>query len=114
MDVTSLYTNIPHDEGIQAISELLNSKWKYSLPGNENLIRLSEMVFKYNKFSLNDEQFLYINDTAIGTRIVPTYANLFMDHIERNFICPHLKCPQIWFRFIDDIWGINRGSEQDL
>ena len=46
MDVTSLYTNNPHDEVIQAISELLNSKRKKSFPKNENVIRLLAMILR--------------------------------------------------------------------
>ena len=36
----------------------------------------------------------------MGAKVAPMYASP--------------KCPRIWFRFIDDIWGIFRGSEQEL
>ena len=39
MDVTSLYMNIPHDEGVECIKSLLNSKRQNSLPSNGNLIK---------------------------------------------------------------------------
>ena len=43
LDVSSLYTNIPHDEGIQACEEALNSRTDQSLPTGDlcNLIQLS-------------------------------------------------------------------------
>ena len=105
MDVTSLYTNIPHDEGINCIRELLNSKRQNGLPRNDNLIKMLELVLKLNNFTFNSEHYLQINGTAMGTRVAPTYANLFMDSIERKYIYTYSKKPIIWFRFIDDVWG---------
>ena len=84
MDVTILYTNIPHDEGINCIRELLNSKRQNGLPRNDNLIKMLELVLKLNNFTFNSEHYLQINGTAIGTRVAPTYANLFMDSIEKK------------------------------
>ena len=40
-----------------------------------------------------------------------TYANLFMAHFEEKHIYAHNSRPRIWFRFIDDIWGIFNGDE---
>ena len=88
MNVTSLYTKIPYDEGILCIKELLNSKQKNAVPTNDILIRILELVLKCNNFTFNNENYLQINGTAMGTRVSPTYANLFMDSIERKFIYP--------------------------
>ena len=86
MDVTSLYMNIPHDEGIECIRNLLNSKRQNKLPRNHNLIKMLELVLKLNNFTFNSENYLQVNGTAMGTRVAPTYANLFMDSIERKYI----------------------------
>ena len=114
MDVTSLYTNIPHDEGIECIRNLLNSKRQNKLPRNHNLIKMLELVLKLNNFTFNSENYLQVNGTAMGTRVAPTYANLFMDSIERKYIYTYSKKPIVWFRFIDDVWGIFRGTELEL
>ena len=50
----------------------------------------------------------------MGTRVAPTYANLFMDFIERKFIYPRRIKPRIWFRSIDGVWGIFQGTEAEL
>ena len=50
----------------------------------------------------------------MGTRVAPTDENLFTDSLEQKYIYPHWNCPRIWFRFIDDIWGIFRGTEEEL
>ena len=114
MDVTSLYTNIPHSEGIDCIKELLNSKRQNQFPTNENLLKLLEMVLKLNNFMFNNKNYLQINGTAMDTRVAPTYMNLFMDSIERKYIYPRRIKPRIWFRFIDDVWGIFQGTEAEL
>ena len=110
MDATSSYTNIPHDDGIECIKKVL-SQCVNSTPKNSSLITLLEFVLKSNNFMFNKDNYLQINGTAMGTWVAPTHANLFMDSLEQKFICPHAKCPKIWFRFIDDIWGIFKGTE---
>ena len=88
MDVTSLYTNIPLDEGIKCIKDLIDSKRQNSLPSNGNVVRMLELVLKCNNFMFNNDHYLQINGTAMGTQVAPTYANLFMDSLEEKFICP--------------------------
>ena len=53
LDITSLYTNIPHNEGIQSIKEILAI---YRTPNN------------YHQ----------VSGTAMGTKLAPSYASLFM------------------------------------
>ena len=84
MDVTSLYTNIPHDEGIKCIKDLINSKRQNSLSSNGNVVRMLELVLKCNNFMFNNDHSLQINGSAMGTQVAPKYANLFMDFLERK------------------------------
>ena len=48
----------------------------------------------------------------MGTRVAPTYANLFMAHFEEKYVYTHNSKPRIWFRLIDDIWGIFSGNKE--
>ena len=50
----------------------------------------------------------------MGTRVAPTYANLFMAHFEEKYIYSHNSKPRKWFRFIDDIWGIFNGNKDSF
>ena len=50
----------------------------------EYLRRMLELVLKCNNFKFNRKCFLQVNGTAMGTRVAPTYANLFMAHFEEN------------------------------
>ena len=54
----------------------------------------------------------------MGTRVAPTYANIFMNHLETKMLtnCPnHLKdLIYAWKRFIDDVLLLFLGSFEQL
>ena len=77
LDVSSLYTNIPHKEGIEACRHFLNTRQNKSLP-TERICDLIRMILTMNNFTFNDQHFLQIHGTAMGTRMAPSYANLFI------------------------------------
>ena len=108
VDVKSLYTNIPHYEGILACKrafitlETLNQQQ----PPAEILTALLEIVLKNNTFEFNNLYFKQIHGTAMGTKLAPAYANTFMGDLENNFLkTQHFK-PIYYRRFIDDIFMI--------
>ena len=43
------------------------------------------------------------NRSAMGTKMAPSYANLFMDRFERAFLAQEPIQPLVWKRYIDDI-----------
>ena len=40
----------------------------------------------------------------MGTRLAPSYANIFMDYYERNYVYTYHTQPLLWKRYIDDIF----------
>ena len=66
MDVTSLYTNIPHNDGIKACREAWDQR-AVKEPPTECLVQLLTLVLKHNNFTFNGEHFLQINGTPMGT-----------------------------------------------
>ena len=107
LDVTSLYTNIPHKEGIQVIKNLLNSERpNVHNPSNDSVIKLLDFVLTKNSFQFNGKNYLQINGTAMGTRVAPTYANLFMSDFEDKYVYTYHKPPYIWLRYIDDVFMV--------
>ena len=113
MDVTSLYTNILISEGLTVVRELIQER-ESPLP-NDRVIQILQFVLENNNFQFDGANYLQVDGTAMGTRVAPTFANLFMSDFENRHIynCK-LKKPRVWFRFIDDIWGIFRGTESEL
>lgn len=50
----------------------------------------------------------------MGTKMVPSYANLFMGVLETDMLsCSELQ-QSLWLRFIDDIFAIYRASEDEV
>jgi hypothetical protein len=58
MDVTSLYTNIPHQEGIEACREVWDTR-RVQRPSTVSLVKLLEHVLKFNNFVFKGEIFFY-------------------------------------------------------
>ena len=51
----------------------------------------------------------------MGTMVVAqSLANMFMGEVEEKVNYPKSKNIVCWFRFIDDIVGIYRGSEESI
>ena len=42
----------------------------------------------------------------MGTKLAPTYVNLFMTKFEEKYVYPYLLLPKLWKRFTDEIFLI--------
>ena len=118
IDVTSLYTSIPHKDGIEAFEKALNCRSpeeKIIMP-TEYLIECLDLVLTGNIFIFNDELFIQKIGTAMGTKVAPTYACLFMGNFEDEFLNEKWNgvLPKSWLRYIDDIFFLWNGSVEDL
>ena len=102
LDVSSLYTNIPNHEGLIAVASHLR-KDRTKDPITPYLLKL---VLHSMNFTFNDEHYLQVGGTAMGTGVAPNYANLFMDRFETKALDGWDKKPLLWLRFIDDIFMI--------
>ena len=92
---------------------LLNTRQDKSLPA-ENICDLIRMILTMNNFSFNNEHYLQKHGTAMGTRMAPSYANLFMGKFEQQAIDNSSLKLFIWWRFIDDIFMIWTHGEEHL
>ena len=114
MDIVALYPNVPWEEGLEAMKNAANSRDNISVP-TEYLIRLMLTVLATNIFEFDSKLYLQKYGTAIGTRAAPTFANLFMGWWEKNLESTWTGTPILMFkRFIDDLFFIWTGSEQEL
>jgi hypothetical protein len=116
MDVSSLYTNIPHDEGIDACRSFLNRN-----TGNTNtslsvdsICKLIELTLKNNHFKFNNDNYIQTMGTAMGSPFAPAYASLFMGKLEQDFLQTRQLKPTLWLRFLDDIFMIWDHSLDEL
>ena len=115
LDVTSLYTNIPNKEGVEAANELLTKcRSRHFKPSNESLIKLLELVLTRNNFQFNGKNYLQIGGTSMGTRAAPCFANCFLDKFERDFVYTYHLQPLLWKRYLDDCFCIWQHGEEEL
>ena len=84
MDITSLYTVIPNDEGLRALKHFFDQR-TVKEPSSETLLRLAELVLTFNCFSFGGNYYKQTNGVAMGTKMGPSYANLFVGFIEHQF-----------------------------
>jgi len=84
--VTSLYINIPHTHGLAALEHFLDTRRRPRKPSTSFLLQLAQFVLTMNNFVFENHNFLQIKGTAMGTRMVPSYANLFIGRLEAQHL----------------------------
>ena len=81
LDVSSLYTNIPNHKGLIAVASHLR-KYRTKDPITPYILELLKLVLQSMNFTFNDDHYLQVGGTAMGTGVAPNYANLFMDRFK--------------------------------
>ena len=83
LDVKDLYTNIPQREGIeivcQRVAQFYQDSWLTVF-----MKKSLELILFNNYFTFNDMIFHQILGTAMGTKMAPSYANIFMCYFEES------------------------------
>ena len=83
-DVVSLYTNIAHDIGEEAVKywlakcrDKIDSRFK-----DEFITEGLNLVLERNVLYFDGKYFIQNTGTAMGTKVAPTYATLVIGYIE--------------------------------
>ena len=116
-DVTSLYVNIPHEEGIEYVLHYmkLNANTLPSgAPSPHTIGVLLKTILKNNNVSFMDRHFLQLVSTAMGTKASPPYSNLFMGRHNEIIRKAFIWAITFWKRFRDDIFLIFLGTTKQL
>jgi hypothetical protein len=112
LDVTSLYSNIPTEEGIAAVSERLYNDTDLKVPARP-LLTLLRLVLENNVITFNGLLFVQILGTAMGTKLAPSYANIFLGKLEKQLLAGYHLKPEVWIRYIDDVFCVwTHGKEE--
>ena len=115
LDVCSLYTNIPQEEGINVVCQYYEEHYqsKQPIPAT-HLGELMRLILKENSFKFNDKHFLQTHGIAMGTKMAVAFAVIFMAHIERQLLAASPQKPIFWKRFIDDIFSVWTLHEKEI
>ena len=118
LDVTALFTNIPHEDGTQSMRESLDERPDQTVP-TEFIVELMKLVLEYNLFTFHDAIFKQLIGVAMGTHPAPPFADIFMArNIDIKITEIATECIEFTLaflkRFLDDIFMIFLGSTKNL
>ena len=130
-DITSLYPNIPTDEGIKKVKQFLNrssskqyltSIYPCHQPGDIDyviniIIKAFDIVLKNNIIEFENKYYLQINGTAMGQSSAVVYANIYVYECDQDLVNQSYTSNILLFyiRFIDDVFAVlynNNESKQ--
>ena len=102
---------------MRAFEEAMNEREDQRVP-TYFLVKLLKLVLSSNIFIFDSELFQQLFGVAMGSRVAPTFACLFMGWLEvrmlRDWQGTGGVQPYMWRRYIDDIKFPWRGSEAEL
>ena len=85
MDVTSLYTNIPQEEGIMTVCKAYEGFHYYNPPIPSRYLKdMLCLILQENSFRFRRKNFLQTHGTAMGTKMAVAFACIFIAHIEEE------------------------------
>ena len=137
MDITSLYTVIPNNEGLLALKYFFDQR-TVKEPPTDTLLRLAELVLTLNCFTFSGEIFKQINGVAMETKMGPNYANLILfrnclncvstakifHNVIANLFVGYVEeqifnqfdgpKPELFGRYIDDCLGATSCTKDEL
>ena len=103
MDIKSLYRVIPNDGGLCAQQYYLDKREMLE-PSTDTLLRLAELVLTLNTFELNGEFYKQTGGVAMGSRLGPNYAFLFVGYVEERVLSSYTGIrPELYERYMDDV-----------
>ena len=111
-----------HDEGLEAAKEALDEREDQSVP-TEYILKMLEVILKYNLFEFNQELYIQKIGTAMGSVPAVSYANIMMaKKIDPKILALAEKYQsqtgmnplQFFRRFLDDCKLVWRGTAAKL
>ena len=111
-----IYTNIPHEDVVKSVQFFINDLVDSDIPPTKIVVETINLVLKNNVFKFEDTVYLQTHGTAMGTPMAPSVANLFMGWLEKQMLdsSPVQVNTGLWKRYIDDIFLLWAGNNDDL
>ena len=82
MDVTSLYSNVPQQEGIQTVCKAYALFYQNKSPiPTPLLLQALRLIQQENSFEFNGKNYLQTHGTAMGIKMAVSFANILIRYI---------------------------------
>lgn len=122
MDVTSLYTNIPHLQGAEFVSEFYEETleaWPTNYPltpiSKQELHTLILFLLQNCTFSFNNLLYKQNYGTTMGSKFSVKFANIYMYKWFQKYLNSYtLLQPNFLARLIDDCFFLWNNTEEEL
>ena len=72
------------------------------------------MILTMNNFEFDNNHFIQLHGTAMGTRMTPAYANLCMVDLEEKLLAQFPLKPYLWWRYIFMVWTHGEDKLEDF
>jgi len=112
-DISSLYTNMENVITLQAVRKQFMLNPNPSRP-DAILLELLDLILNSNDFNFDDRIFKQVRGCSMGLNCSPSLANIFLIDFDLKAMEGFRIKPQMYFRYLDDIFGNFRGSLADF
>ncbi len=111
-DVDALYSSIDMNTGLQLIKDFIEELNQENSTKREFLIKAMEFVLTKGYVTFQDQVYQQTNGVAMGSPIIPLYANIFIYQLERQTVYKYknLETLLLFKRYIDDIFIITKDA----
>lgn len=114
LDVEALYPSIPHKEAVQVVKHFVGLlDWEQDKI--QFFVDLVDFVLGYSFFEFNGSFYKQNRGVPIGSKCGCSIACVYMRFLEEEFFksrpCNNLKA---FFRYIDDVFGVWSGNEDEF
>ena len=87
LDVSSLYTNNPQEEGIDVVCRYYEDHYEHKLPiPTSDLRELMRLILEENSFKFNGKNFVQTHGIAMGTKMAVAFSVIFMADLEKRLL----------------------------
>ena len=103
-DVRSLFTNVPVEDALEAIAEIVDAMDDADLPlPKSDYLKLVSMCMHFGSFTFNGNEYFQKSGLAMGSPLSPVAACLFMEKLEQSNFKKIIGSDSIWLRYVDDV-----------
>ena len=119
LDYKSMYTNIVHEEAIQAVYKTLSNDHLHQnikgvkRPSIEAFCKLVELAVKCNNFNFNGEHYYQCRGVAMGHVASPTICDIVIFYLEQQILSLANDKIYKWLRFRDDVFALYLGNMEE-
>ena len=101
LNIESLYTNVSKEGAIRSFLKRCGHDRQKVF-----MLDLLKYVLKNNIFKFNDQVYTQLHGIAMGIKLAPALATIYIGDLEEAFIGKKKLKPDLWVRYIDDVFMI--------